>query len=48
MLSLEKFAFVHSTVHNHFNKKIASQQRHLHIEIVHPLTEWRELGAAFM
>jgi len=46
MRSLQKFAAVHSSVHNHFN-----QERHLHsrenfkLNRSAALAEWRELGA---
>ena len=47
MRSLQKFAAVHSSVHNHFN-----QERHLYSRInfklnrTVALTEWRQLGVA--
>jgi len=46
MRSLQKFAAVHSSVHNHFN-----QERHLYsrenskLNRSAALAEWRELGA---
>ena len=47
MRSLQKFAAVHSSVHNHFNK-----ERHLYrrdnfkLNRAAALAEWRQLGAA--
>ncbi len=47
MRSLQKFAAVHSSVHNHFN-----QERHLYsrdnfkLNRAAALAEWRQLGAA--
>ena len=47
MRSLQKFATVHSSVHNHFN-----QERHLYSRDIFKLNrtaalaEWRQLGAA--
>ena len=47
MRSLQKFAAVHSSVHNHFN-----QERHLYsranfkLNRTSALAEWRQLGAA--
>jgi len=47
MRSLQKFAAVHSSVHNHFN-----QERHLYsrdnfkLNRATALAEWRQLGAA--
>jgi putative transposase len=47
MRTLQKFAAVHSSVHNHFN-----QERHLYSREnfkqnrAAALAEWRELGAA--
>ena len=46
MRSLQKFAAVHSSVHNHFN-----HERHLYsrknfkVNRAAALTEWRQLGA---
>ena len=47
MSSLQKFAAIHSSVHNHFN-----QERHLYnrenfkLNRAAALAEWRELSAA--
>ena len=47
MRSLQKFAAVHSSIHNHFN-----QERHLYsrsnfkLNRAAALAEWRQLGAA--
>ena len=40
MRTLQKFAAVHSSVHNHFN-----QERHFKLNRAAALAEWRELSA---
>jgi putative transposase len=47
MRSLQKFAAVHSSVHNHFNQERALYSRdNFKLNRASALSEWRRLGAA--
>jgi len=47
MRSLQKFAAVHSSVHNHFNQERHLYSRHnFKLNRAAALAEWRQLGAA--
>jgi putative transposase len=47
MRSLQKFAAVHSSVHNHFNQERALYSRtNFKLNRAAALAEWRDLGAA--